>query len=88
LPISQVKFLQSFFARPKLHFKSFFVRCCNVAIYFSFEKVSFEFSLMLRSLILPFFLILEFSNFPGLGYSEHFKLGKVKSNNIIVEEGC
>ena len=55
LPISQVKFLQSFFARPKLHFKSFFVRCCNVAIYFSFEKVSFEFSLMLRSLILPFF---------------------------------
>ena len=43
---------------------------------------------MLRSLILPFFLILEFSNFPGMGYSEHFKLGKAKSNNIIVEEGC
>ena len=43
---------------------------------------------MLRSLILPFFLILEVLNFSGLGYSEHFTLGKEKSNNIIVEEGC
>ena len=84
----KLNFCNLSFARPKLHFKSFFVRCCNVAIYFSFEIVSFQFSLMLRSLILPFFLILEFSNFPGLGYSEHFTFGKVKSNNIIVEERC
>ena len=39
LPISQVKFLQSFFARPKLHFKSFF--CTSLQFIFLLKKFLF-----------------------------------------------